>query len=61
MKKKIAVKKIGLFIRMAPKYVKQLDRLVRANKRDRRELIELLIEEEHLKLRDDPDHRINPR
>lgn len=53
-----AVKPIAL--RMGRKYVAELDRLCAVNKRSRREIIEILINEAAAELKLDPEARINP-
>lgn len=50
----------NVMVRMGVDYVTMLDELCAANKRSRRELLELLIDEAHAELDGNPDARITP-
>lgn len=50
----------SVLLRMGDKYVRALDSLCEANQRSRREIVETLVMEAQLELKDDPNARINP-
>ncbi len=50
----------SIMMRMGKNYVRKLDRICRVNNRSRREIVEILVHEAALELREDPAARINP-
>ncbi len=50
----------NIMVRMGTEYVRKMDRLCEVNKRKRRELLELLIDEAFVELELNPDARITP-
>jgi hypothetical protein len=52
------VKQINM--RMGVDYIQMLDELCETNKRSRREVVEILIEDASLELEEDPDARLTP-
>jgi hypothetical protein len=50
----------SVVLRMGADYVAKLDRVCAVNERSRRVLVEILVDEAHAELEENPDARIHP-